>query len=92
LTLISAPAGYGKSTLASRYTASCDCPCAWVSLDKNDNELRQFLVYLLAAVKEAFDNIHLRTETLLEADPLPPTDELASYLLNDLHQVPEPFI
>jgi LuxR family maltose regulon positive regulatory protein len=42
LTLISDPAGYGKSTLASRYIASGDCPCVWVSLDKNDNDLRQF--------------------------------------------------
>jgi LuxR family maltose regulon positive regulatory protein len=47
LTLISAPAGYGKSTLASRWTATCDCPCVWVSLDNDDNDLRQFLNYLL---------------------------------------------
>ena len=91
LTLISAPAGYGKSTLASRWIASCDYPCAWVSLDKNDNDLHQFLSYLLAAIQQVFDKIHLRTETFLGADRLPPTDELARYLLNDLHQVPEPF-
>lgn len=91
LTLISAPAGYGKSTLASRWIASGDYPCAWVSLDKNDNDLRQFLSYLLAAIQQVFDKIHLRTETFLDADRLPPTDELARYLLNDLHQVPEPF-
>ena len=92
LTLISAPAGYGKSTLASRWTATCDCPCGWVSLDDDDNDLRQFLNYLLAAIQQRFPKSDLRSETLLDADRLPPTDELARYLLNDLHQVPEPFI
>ena len=43
LMLISAPAGYGKSTLASRWAASCDFPCGWVSLDNDDNDLRLFL-------------------------------------------------
>ena len=51
LTLISAPAGYGKSTLASRWVAGCNCPSGWVSLDENDNDLRSFLGYVLAAVR-----------------------------------------
>ena len=92
LTLISAPAGCGKSTLASRWTATCNCPCAWVSLDEGDNDLRQFLSYLVAAIQKLFDKIHLRTETFLEGDRLPPIDELARYLINDLQRVPEPFI
>ena len=92
LTLISAPAGYGKSTLASRWTATCDCPFVWVSLDNDDNDLPQFLNYLLAAIQQRFSKSDLRSEILLDADRLPPTAELARYLLNDLHQVPEPFI
>ena len=92
LTLISAPAGYGKSTLASRWTATCDCPCVWVSLDNDDNDLRQFLNYILAAIQQRFPKSDLRSEILLDAERLPPPDELARYLLNDLHQVPEPFI
>ena len=92
LTLISAPAGYGKSTLASRWTATCDCPFVWVSLDNDDNDLRQFLNYILAAIQQRFPKSDLRSEILLDAERLPPPDELARYLLNDLHQVPEPFI
>ena len=42
LTLVSAPAGYGKSVLISCWLASCDIPGAWLSLDKNDNNLRLF--------------------------------------------------
>jgi len=92
LTLISAPAGYGKTTLASRWTAICDCPYAWVSLDNDDNNLHQFLNYLLAAIKQRFPKSDLRSETLLNADRLPAIAELARYLLNDFHQVPESFI
>jgi hypothetical protein len=43
LTLISAPAGYGKSVLASMWLESCDSPSGWVSFDKTDNDLRTFV-------------------------------------------------
>jgi LuxR family maltose regulon positive regulatory protein len=92
LMLISAPAGYGKSTLASRWAASCDFPCGWVSLDNDDNDLRLFLQYFIAAIQMIFPNSVMRSETLLSADPLPTTVKLARYLLNDLNQLPEPFI
>jgi len=51
LILISAPAGYGKSTLAKSWAESLDCPTAWVSLDENDDNLVAFLSYLLAAIQ-----------------------------------------
>jgi LuxR family maltose regulon positive regulatory protein len=92
LSLISAPAGYGKSTLASQWAAACDCPSAWVSLDESDGETRMFLSYLLAAVKSLFPGTTFRTEALLEAAHLPPAADLARHLLNDLQQVPAPFI
>ena len=50
LTLISAPAGYGKSTLASSWLGTCECPGAWVSLDDDDSDLRVFLTYMVAAI------------------------------------------
>ena len=54
LTLISAPAGYGKTVLASRWLEASDSPCAWLSLDENDNDLRLFLSYFLAAIQTIF--------------------------------------
>ena len=54
LTLVSAPAGYGKSTLVSGWLDSCAIPSAWLSLDENDNDLRLFLSYLLAAIRDMF--------------------------------------
>ncbi len=92
LTLISAPAGYGKSTLASRWVAACDCPSGWVSLDESDSDLRTFLSYVLAAVSSLFPKIELRTEDLLEANPLPLAPVLAHHLLNDLQEITEPFM
>jgi LuxR family maltose regulon positive regulatory protein len=51
LTLISAPAGFGKTTLISEWLAGCGRPAAWLSLDVADNDLARFLAYLMAAVQ-----------------------------------------
>jgi len=92
LTLISAPAGYGKTMLASMWLDSCSCPNAWLSLDENDNDLQTFSSYLLAALRCAFSPLQLDTEALLEAPILPSVPTLARYMLNDLEQIQEPFI
>jgi len=91
LTVISAPAGYGKSTLASRWVAACECPSAWLSLDESDSDIHMFLSYVLTAIRSLFPKAKLQTETFLEATSLPPAPELARYLLNDLHQISEHF-
>jgi hypothetical protein len=53
LTLITAPAGFGKTTLVASCVAGCGMPVAWLSLDKNDNQAGRFLNYLVAALQEA---------------------------------------
>jgi len=50
LTLISAPAGFGKTTLLSEWAATCDHPVAWVSLDEGDNDPIRFWSYVIAAL------------------------------------------
>ncbi len=50
LTLISAPAGFGKTSLITEWLAVCHYPAAWLSLDDGDKELRHFLAYLIAAL------------------------------------------
>jgi len=91
LTLISAPAGYGKSTLASRWVAGCDDPNAWVSLEESDSDLHMFLSYVLAAIRRLFPKTEFLTEAILETSQMPPAADLARHLLNDLHQISEPF-
>ncbi len=92
LTLISAPAGYGKSTLASMWLEANDCPSAWISLDEHDNDLHTFVSYLLAAISRAFPGSQLQSWNLLEASVFPPPRVVARYLLNDLDRIGEPFI
>lgn len=50
LTLVSGPAGYGKTVLLSSWLDTCLLPAIWVSLDENDNDLRVFLAYLVAGI------------------------------------------
>src|SRR3982075_2510942 len=51
VTLISAPAGFGKTTLVSAWAAGSERQVAWLSLDEGDNDPTRFLVYLVAAVR-----------------------------------------
>jgi LuxR family maltose regulon positive regulatory protein len=90
LTLVSAPAGYGKSILAAQWVEQLNNPIAWLSLDTRDTELRTFLAYFLAAVDTATPGACEATLELLDAVSLPPIEVLASYLLNDLDAIGTP--
>jgi LuxR family maltose regulon positive regulatory protein len=57
LTLISAPAGFGKTTLISEWIAGCQRPAAWLSLDEGDSDPTRFLSYLVAALQTIAPNI-----------------------------------
>lgn len=83
-TLISAPAGFGKSVLASSWLDTVDFPHAWVSLDELDNDLTTFLSYVTAAIQATVPDLPLKTHVLLQAPTLPSPKVLARYLLNDL--------
>lgn len=91
LTLISAPAGYGKTVLVSQWLAAREEPSAWLSLDEHDNELRVFLSYLLAAVAQTCPALELETLKLLANPNLPPVSVVARTLANDLERIQEPF-
>jgi len=56
LILISAPAGFGKTTLVSEWVAGCEQPVAWLSLDEGDNDPTRFLTYLIAAMQTIMAN------------------------------------
>ena len=50
---MSAPAGYGKTTLVSTWLQETGVPCAWLSLDIEDNSPVRFMKYLLGAIQTA---------------------------------------
>jgi len=92
LTVVSAPAGYGKSMLVSHWAESLDHPCAWVSLDRTDSELEPFVAYFLAAVESLFPESCRETATLLHAANLPPVPVVARSLANELDVLDTPFV
>ena len=92
MSLICAPAGYGKSTLVSEWLEHCSLPFAWLSLNETENDLRLFLSYFLAAVKTILPGIGAEILSLLKGQKLPPTTLLAGRLTNELNSIHTPFI
>lgn len=92
LTLVSASAGFGKSTLLADWLETCDRPSAWLQLDAEDSDLVVFLRYLLAAVQTLFPDVGGRTQALLEGATRPPMPAIVKTLINELDQIKAPFI
>ena len=92
LALVSAPAGYGKSTLVSCWLEDRDVPSAWVSLDEDDNDLGLFLSYFVSAIQRIFPATCGTTLSMLNAAHLPPVSVLARILINELDQIEKEFI
>lgn len=85
LSLVSAPAGFGKSTLISDWLQHRERPAAWLSLDATDSELRRFLSYLVAALERCLPGVGRGLLPALAAPRLPEDPEsLLAPLLNEL--------
>jgi len=92
LTLVSAPAGYGKSALISSWLETYENPGAWLSLSEGDGDLRTFIGYFIAAVHKYFPEACQNTQALLKNLDLPPLEDLGTSLLNELDRIKQPFI
>ncbi len=92
LTLISAPAGFGKTTLVSEWVAACERPTAWVSLDEGDNDLARFLTYLVAALHTIASHIGESVLGALQSPQSSPTETILTALLNEMSTIPDNFI
>ena len=92
LTLVSASAGYGKTTLISSWLETVESPSAWLSLDEYDDDLVGFLTYFIAAIQTIFPEAGRETQDLLVAPILPPEPVLARSLIRELARLTDPFI
>jgi LuxR family maltose regulon positive regulatory protein len=92
ITLVCAPAGFGKSTLLAQWVQTIDRPNAWLSLDEHDNELPVFVQSLAAALQTAFPDAFEATTALLKAPRILPPDQIATLLINELADVPDDVI
>ncbi len=91
LILLSAPAGYGKSTLVSDWLGQCHQRSCWLSLEQGDNDLRRFLASLIAAIVTIIPEGCMSLQPLVEAANLPPISILAKRFCAALEKVNDPF-
>ncbi|WEK54127.1 MAG: LuxR C-terminal-related transcriptional regulator [Candidatus Cohnella colombiensis] len=90
--LISAPAGYGKTTLVCEWLADCDRPAAWLSLEEGDSELTRFLTCMISSLQTLEENIGEGVLAVLQTPQLPPIESILTALLNEIAAIPTPFI
>ncbi len=95
LTLVSAPAGFGKTTLARSLLTEKESCSAWYSLDQGDNERERFWLYLVSALKSVQKNLGRGTEEILRSSSLgsdlsPESEMFLTPLLNELFSLEQP--
>jgi len=92
LTLIAAPAGFGKTTLLSEWVTHSQRPVAWLSLDENDNDLARFLTYVVAALQTIDAGLGAEALDLLGARQPLPAERTLTTLINDVAGRPQDII
>jgi LuxR family maltose regulon positive regulatory protein len=84
VTLVSAPAGFGKTTCISEWVNALDSPVTWLSLDTADDDPGRFLTYLVAALQKVNDKLGREIEDALRTGQLPPIEVISTTLINDI--------
>jgi LuxR family maltose regulon positive regulatory protein len=92
LTLVSAPAGYGKTTLVSAWLRETDVPSAWLSLDESDNDPARFLQYFTATLQPIVPAIQADRPAMLQAMEPVPFDAQMGSLINEIAAHAAPFV
>jgi LuxR family maltose regulon positive regulatory protein len=91
LTLVAAPAGFGKTTLVGEWISHCERPTAWLSLDEGDGDRARFLTYLVAALRTIQPKLGDDVLGMLQSPQTPPIRSVLTSLLNDIADIHEPF-
>jgi LuxR family maltose regulon positive regulatory protein len=93
LTLVSAPAGFGKTTLVADWLATTpERTTAWLSLDPNDNLAASFWPYLIAALRTVVPDVGATALSLLQGPQPPPIETVFATLLNELSALPNDLV
>ncbi len=92
LTLVTAPAGSGKTTLVSAWIETMQRPAAWLSIDQNDSNLPVFLSYVVAAIRSLFPEACPETEVLLRSSFKAPAEIFTTTFINELVRLPHNFV
>lgn len=92
LTMLSAPAGFGKTTAVIQWLLQIDRAYAWVSLDNGDNDSNRFLTYFISALQNINQNFGKGIQTALQMPQAPPAAAVIAELINDIAAYNNPFI
>jgi LuxR family transcriptional regulator, maltose regulon positive regulatory protein len=92
VTLVSAPAGFGKTTLVCEWLTGAARPAAWISLDEGDNDISRFLIYLSAALRTIMPDIGADVLRAFSQRQSPSTESVLITLLNEVTARSENFI
>lgn len=92
LTLVSAPAGYGKTTTIRMWVEQAGYSVAWIVLEKSDNDLKQFLTYILTALGQAGEEIGQAALEAVENAQEINLPSILGLLINELHGLDQPVI
>jgi LuxR family maltose regulon positive regulatory protein len=92
LTLISAPAGFGKTSLLAEWVAQAGLPTAWLSLDSGENDPYRFVTYLISALSGALPDLQTSASVLLQSPELISLQTILALLINDLSEQSAPFV
>lgn len=85
ITLVSAPAGFGKTTCAADWAGSLEgWSVAWLSLDPSDDDPRRFFAYLVAALQQVDHRLGRDVQAVLQSGPPPPGEVVTAILADDL--------
>lgn len=84
LILVSAPPGYGKTTLVSSWLREIGVPSTWLSLDEDDNEPRRFLQYLVAALRKVVPTVPGDAVQMLGGSSPASLEALLTVLINEI--------
>lgn len=92
LTLLSAPAGSGKTTLVAEWLRQRQLSATWLNLDKGDNDPARFLTYLIAALQQVHASLGAATKPLLKSPEPPPQHLVMTTLVHEIAAIPMDFI
>ena len=92
LTLIAAPAGFGKTTLVTEWISQNTYPVTWLSLDDADNDVNRFIKYIIASLQKISEQTGASALELLQSPTSPPVETILTSLLNDISTITEEFI
>jgi LuxR family transcriptional regulator, maltose regulon positive regulatory protein len=92
LILISAPAGFGKTTLLSEWINQLNIPTAWFSIDKADNDPSEFLNYIISGIQNIHKEFGLSALMLLNSPNKPSVESIVSLLINEILCINQNFL